>query len=184
MTCTGAATHHHIGNRDHFEDEARIRQLLADHGAPLTRFLRGLTLRDPQAVEDLMQEITLRLWRNLDSLPPEPDGRSHRWLFTVARRLVIDEARRRKARPVTVTAELDVEFGVTTDETAETVIAKETLRQAVGRLSAAHRHVLHEVYFRDRTAEEVAADLNIPVGTVHSRVHYALRTLRAAVTGD
>ncbi|MDI5942857.1 sigma factor-like helix-turn-helix DNA-binding protein, partial [Micromonospora sp. DH15] len=55
------------------------------------------------------------------------------------------------------------------------------LRQAVARLSADHRRVLHEVYFRDRTVDEIATELGIPVGTVRSRVYYALRALRAAM---
>ncbi|WDZ86605.1 sigma-70 family RNA polymerase sigma factor [Micromonospora cathayae] len=164
------------------DSDARIRQLLAEQGAQLTRFVWGLTLGNRQATEDLVQETLVRAWRNLDSLPQDNAGRSRRWLFTVARRLVIDEARRRQARPVTVPAELPAEYGVTIDETAATAIATQALRQAVSQLTDAHRQVLHEIYFRGRTVKEVAADLSIPVGTVRSRIHYALRALRTALT--
>ncbi len=160
--------------RQALDTDARIRQL--------TQFVRGLTLGGRQATEDLVQETLFRAWRNLDSLPQDNAGRSRRWLFTVARRLVIDEARRRQARPVTVAAELDVECGVPTDETADMAITKYALRQAVSQLSDAHRQVLHEAYFLGRTVEDVAADLGIPVGTVRSWIHYALRTLRIALT--
>ncbi|MBB5826014.1 sigma-70 family RNA polymerase sigma factor [Micromonospora carbonacea] len=163
------------------DTDTRIRELLAAHGTPLTRFVHGLTNSHRQTAEDVIQETLLRAWRHLDSLPPDSDGRSRRWLFTVARRLVIDEARRRQARPVEVATQTDQEFGATGDDTADTAIANQALREAVGRLSADHRRVLHEVYFRDRTAHEVAADLDVPVGTVRSRVYYALRALRAAV---
>ncbi|MFI6160134.1 sigma-70 family RNA polymerase sigma factor [Micromonospora haikouensis] len=163
------------------DTDTRIRELLAAHGTPLTRFVRGLTMGNRQTAEDVVQETLLRAWRHLDSLPPDSGGSSRRWLFTVARRLVIDEARRRQARPVEVAAQAAQEYGVTGDETAETAIASQALRQAVARLSADHRRVLHEVYFRDRTVDEIATELGIPVGTVRSRVYYALRALRAAM---
>ncbi|TCB95418.1 sigma-70 family RNA polymerase sigma factor [Micromonospora zingiberis] len=163
------------------ETDIRIRELLAEHGSPLTRFVRGLTMGNPQTADDLVQETLVRAWRNLDSLPPDSDGRSRRWLFTVARRLVIDEARRRQVRPVEVAADGDLDYGATGDETADTAIAHQALRHAVEQLTMAHRRVLHEIYYRDRTVDEVAVDLGIPVGTVRSRLHYALRALRAAV---
>ncbi|MCM4083435.1 sigma-70 family RNA polymerase sigma factor [Paractinoplanes hotanensis] len=172
MTCTATET----------DADNRIRELLAEHGAPLARFVQRLTPINRQAAEDVLQETMVRAWRNLDSLPPQEDGRNRRWLFTVARRLVIDEARRRQVRPVEVTANPDLEYAVLGDETADKAIANDALRQAVGRLSNTHRQALYEVYFRDRSVEAVAADLNIPVGTVRSRIHYALRTIRAAVS--
>jgi RNA polymerase sigma-70 factor, ECF subfamily len=50
--------------------------------------------------------------------------------------------------------------------------------RALARLSPEHRAVLREVYFADRTAAQAAEVLGLPVGTVKSRVHHALRRLR------
>ncbi|MCM4083443.1 sigma-70 family RNA polymerase sigma factor [Paractinoplanes hotanensis] len=171
MTCTASET----------DVETRIRELFAEHGGPLTRFVKALTAGNRQNAEDLVQETMIRAWHNLDALPPGSDGRSRRWLFTVARRLVIDEVRRSQARPCEVAAEANPKLGATGDETSGIAVANQALRQAVDDLSAAHRQVLHEIFFRNRTVDEVAADLGIPVGTVRSRVHYAQRALRVAV---
>jgi RNA polymerase sigma-70 factor (ECF subfamily) len=166
---------------DTLDVDTRMRQVLATHRLPLTRFVLGLTLGHRQTAEDLVQETMLRAWRNLDTLPPE-DEASRRWLFTVARNLVIDHARKRQARPVEV-APLDAERVMTGDVTAGAALANHALREAVANLSTAHREVLHEVYFEDRPVPDVAARLGIPVGTVRSRVHYAIRSLREAVIG-
>ncbi|KIX76513.1 RNA polymerase sigma factor, partial [Streptomyces sp. MBRL 10] len=63
------------------------------------------------------------------------------------------------------------------DAVAGTVTAID-VRRAVGSLGQEHREVLLEVYFRDRSVAEAAAELGIPAGTVKSRTHYALRALR------
>jgi RNA polymerase sigma-70 factor, ECF subfamily len=159
--------------------DVRLRRLMDDHGTQLTRFVQRLSLGHRQTAEDLVQETMVRAWRSMDTLPLE-DSSGRRWLFTVARRLVIDEVRRRQVRPVEV-APVDAERCATDDDTSGAAIANHSLREAVGKLSPAHRQVLHEVYFLDRTAEEVATRLGIPLGTVRSRLHYALRSLRAAV---
>jgi RNA polymerase sigma-70 factor, ECF subfamily len=52
---------------------------------------------------------------------------------------------------------------------------------AVGTLSAEHRDVLLETYYRGRSVAEAARRLGIPEGTVKSRTHYALRALRLAL---
>ena len=161
--------------------DSRMRQVLATHRLPLTCFILGLTLGHHQRTEDLVQETMVRAWRNLDALPPEDDA-GRRWLFTVARHLVIDEVRRRQARPVEV-APLDAERSVTGDVTAAAALANQALRESVANLSTAHREVLHEVFFEDRPVPDVAARLGIPAGTVRSRIHYAIRFLREAVIG-
>jgi RNA polymerase sigma-70 factor (ECF subfamily) len=168
-------SHHDAGP----EINARMEVLLDEHGPSLTRFVLGLTLGQRQTAEDLVQETMIRAWRNIDGFPADrEEGR--RWLFTVARRLVIDNVRRQKARPAEV-APLNTDQVVTGDETSSAALANQSLRDAVRGLGAAHREVIHEIYVRNRSVQEVADHLHIPVGTVRSRVHYAIRHLRSAV---
>jgi RNA polymerase sigma-70 factor (ECF subfamily) len=101
-------------------------------------------------------------------------------LFTVARRVSIDAYRKRQSRPVEVGL-IDTEPAASGSEAAETVIATLTLRDAVGELSEAHRSVLRELYVEGRTLDEAAARLGVPVGTVKSRAHYAVRQVRDAL---
>jgi RNA polymerase sigma-70 factor, ECF subfamily len=53
--------------------------------------------------------------------------------------------------------------------------------EALMELSPAHREVLRETILRDRTVNEAAAMLDVPVGTVKSRVYYAMRALRVVL---
>jgi RNA polymerase sigma-70 factor (ECF subfamily) len=89
---------------------------------------------------------------------------------------VIDDHRRRQARPVemadTWLADLSAE-----DESAATdrrLVVTDALRA----LSPLHRQALNETILRDRTVNQAAEVLGVPVGTVKSRVYYALRALQ------
>jgi RNA polymerase sigma-70 factor (ECF subfamily) len=80
------------------------------------------------------------------------------------------------SRPTEV-AESEASVPVQQDH-AEAVVDTMVLMEALDRLSAQHREVLLEVYYRGRTVAQTAQALGIPEGTVRSRAYYALRTLR------
>jgi RNA polymerase sigma-70 factor, ECF subfamily len=69
---------------------------------------------------------------------------------------------------------------VAADET-EHLLRKVVVTQALQALSAAHREVLNETILRDRTVNQAAEVLGVPVGTVKSRVYYALKALRVVL---
>nr|WP_296073463.1 sigma-70 family RNA polymerase sigma factor [uncultured Actinoplanes sp.] len=157
----------------------RLAELHAEHSTALLNFLLGLTNGERHAAEDLLQETMIRAWRYLDRVPGDPEG-ARRWLFTVARRVTIDAVRMRQVRPAETNL-LDLSRMPTTDDTTDTVVAADSLRRAVDTLSDAHRTILSELYFRGASARETANRLGVPVGTVKSRAHYALRLLRDAL---
>ena len=66
-------------------------------------------------------------------------------------------------------------------DATEDLLRKVVVAEALRALSAAHREVLNETILRDRTVNEAAETLGIPVGTVKSRVYYALRALRVVL---
>jgi RNA polymerase sigma-70 factor, ECF subfamily len=162
--------------------EFQMREIHRNNGGALLQFLRNqVSSSASHTAEDLVQETMLRAWRNLDAVPDEPESQ-RRWLFTVARRLAIDAYRKRQSRPVEVSL-VDTEPAASGGGAAETVIAEITLRHAVGGLSPAHRSVLQELYVEGHTLDETATRLGVPVGTVKSRAHYAMRQLRDALMG-
>ncbi|MFG1918568.1 sigma-70 family RNA polymerase sigma factor [Micromonospora sp. NPDC048898] len=160
----------------------RLRELLAAHRGPLTRFVKGLISGQHHNAEDVVQETLIRAWRHIDRVP-EGDDDSRRWLFTVAHHLVIDQVRRRKARPVEVFTALTVDRATVGDQTASAAVANDSFLSALRRLGPAHRRVLHDIYVRNLSAQEVADQMQVPVGTIRSRLHYATRSLRLAVIG-
>jgi RNA polymerase sigma-70 factor (ECF subfamily) len=142
---------------------------------PLLSFVRRLTAGDRQQAEDVVQETMVRAWRQASRLDPAAESLMP-WLATVARRIVIDERRRRLARPAE-TGNGMAERAPVADET-EDLLRKVTVADALQALSPAHREVLSETILRDRTVNQAAEVLGIPVGTVKSRVYYALRAMR------
>lgn len=151
--------------------------LYRDYYTPLLAFAMRLTGGQRQWAEDVVQETLLRAWRNAAEL--DPDGRSLMpWLGTVARRIVIDDRRRRDARPAEVAHELPE---VPVEDQTERLLRTVTVTEALQALTPAHREVLVETFLKDRTVNQAADNLGVPVGTVKSRVYYALRALRLAL---
>ncbi len=159
--------------------ESRMREIHDVHSGPLFRFLVRLTLGDRSLAEDLLQETMLRAWRNLEVLPLEAE-RISRWLYTVARNVAIDAARARRIRPPEVTVH-DISWIEPSGDPLDRLVTAHTVRRGLERLTADHRSVLVELYFRGSSTAEAAVRLGIPEGTVKSRAYYALRALHAAV---
>ena len=155
-----------------------MRQLHDEHAGALWAFCLHLTGNDRAHAEDVAQETLLRAWRNASVLE-ESRGSVRSWLFTVARNIVIDEWRSKRARTEFSTAEVP-EPGTTEDRTDE-LLQSWVVAEALTRLSDEHRAVLLECYYRGRSVADAAVRLGVPEGTVKSRTHYALRALKLAL---
>lgn len=160
------------------QDDALIRALYDEHAAPLYAFVLRLVAGDRHRAEDVVQETLLRAWRNAEQLG-RASGSVRPWLVTVARRIVIDGHRSRRARP------REVDPGplesVPASDDIDRVLRTMMISEALGDLTEAHRQALVETYFKGRTVNEAAGVLGVPPGTVRSRVFYALRSLRLAL---
>ena len=137
-------------------------------------------LRDLSLAEDATQQALLSVWRDLPQLR-DPE-RFEAWSYRLLVRACYAEAGR--ARRWAPNLRL-----LPADEPAVTgglgaVIDRDQLERGFRRLSLDHRTVLVLHHYLDLPLEEVANALGIPVGTVASRLHYALRGLRAALDAD
>ena len=150
--------------------------LHAEHAQALWGFALRLTSGDRAHAEDIVQETLLRAWRSPRVL--EAGSSSTRaWLFTVARHLVIDEWRSGRSRREVLAAEPPEPRGTAASGTDD-VLEAWLVADALARLSVEHRQVILLCYFGGRSVAEAAQTLGIPPGTVKSRTHYALRSLR------
>lgn len=159
------------------DDRTELLRALHDEHAPaLRRYVRRLT-GDAALADDVVQETLLRAWRRPRVLD-QSEASARAWLFTVARNLVIDDRRSARARH---------EFG--TDRMPEAVTADQTdamldswlVADALAALSPEHRAVVVCAFYRGQSVAETARLLDIPPGTVKSRLHYALCALRLAL---
>jgi len=167
------------GERHRRQVEENYDLLYRLHARPLFRYLMRLTLGDRREAEDYLQETFLRSWRWLQERTVDP--RIMRpWLYTVARRIVIDGVRAKQARPNEVSL-TDPSRLSHPDSDIERLVQVHALRSALMSLSPEHRATLIEVFYRERTAKEAAEILGVPEGTVKSRVYYGVHALRQAV---
>jgi RNA polymerase sigma-70 factor (ECF subfamily) len=155
-------------------DDRLMRALHDEHAAALWSFALRLTGGDRARADDVTQETLLRAWRN-----PEVLGRTGRsarsWLFTVARRIVIDGWRSAAARSEIAT---DQPPEREAPDAIERAVQGWLVSDALAELSPRHREVLALCYYQGLSVAEAAARLGVAEGTVKSRTHYALRSLR------
>ena len=134
-------------------------------------------LRDAQAAEDAVQEALIKAWRDLRSLR-ELD-RFDAWMHRLLVRACYDQSRQRRRFSVEV-GDIAIERLDPTDDYAR-VANRDELERAFLHLTMEHRAVLVLTHYVGLPAPEVARILGIPAGTVYSRLHYAVRTMRTAI---
>jgi RNA polymerase sigma-70 factor (ECF subfamily) len=169
--------------------ETVIRAQAGDQEA-FTRLAGGLTptflatahriLRDIGLAEDATQRAMLNIWRGLPRLR-EPE-RFEAWSYRLLVRACYSEGRRTRHWAPAIGLFAGDESR--TPDPAGAVIDRDELERAFRRLSLDHRAVVVLRHYRHLSMDEIAGALGIPVGTVASRLHYAMRELRAAVEAD
>ncbi|EFC84674.1 sigma-70 family RNA polymerase sigma factor [Parafrankia sp. EUN1f] len=157
--------------------ERVFEELVRTHRGPLLSYATRLTGGDRGRAEDVVQETFLRAWHHLERLTTRP-GSVHGWLRRVAHNLAVDGHRSRQARPTELELTADHADIAMPSDTSEAVVLSVVMAEALRQVWPVHRSALVEVYLRDRTSEQAAARLGVPVGTVKSRVHYGRRALR------
>jgi RNA polymerase sigma-70 factor (ECF subfamily) len=159
-------------------DSELLRALHDEHARSLLSYVVGLT-HDRASAQDVVQETLLRASRNA-AVVERAGGSPRGWLFTVARRIVIDQWRSASRRPEVLTNHVPER---PVEDTAQRTVDRQLVRSALRTLPIEHRQVLFECYFRGASIAEAADALGVPRGTVKSRTHYALHALRQAIDG-
>jgi RNA polymerase sigma-70 factor, ECF subfamily len=156
-----------------------MRLLYDEHAIALCRYAHRLT-GDHVRAEDVAQETLLRAWQH-----PEVSDDSERparaWLFTVARNIIIDERRTSRFRTEVCSLDGPGFPEPTAADGVNATLDRLLVSDALARLSAAHRAVVRRSYYLGCTTAQIAEDLQIPEGTVKSRLHCALRALRLSL---
>jgi RNA polymerase sigma-70 factor (ECF subfamily) len=162
-------------------DRDAIRVLYDRHCDALLRFLERM-LRDRARAEDVCQEAFLRVWRRAELFDPAR-GTFTAWLFRAAANLAFNRLALKSSSETELSAQL-VLPAADVDSPAEEASESERARllhAALEGLAPRDRAILTLRHIEERPVAEIAAILEIPEGTVKSRVHYAMHRLRTAL---
>ncbi len=133
-----------------------------------------------EAANDVLQEVFISVWKSRHTYDPNK-GKLTTWLH----RITVNECSRKKSRKASTTASLE-EKGIDLPEMKRSqpddiLVSKmeyERLLQAMDSLDTKHRSVLVLRYFNDLSYQEIAEALEIPLGTVKSRLNQSLKYIK------
>lgn len=165
-------------------DETAFHDLYAHFSGRIKSFLMGKGTQESVA-EELTQEIMLIVWRRAESYNPEKAAPST-WLFTIARNKRTDYLRGNSRIEVELDDEmLEVDDAEPTQEDQVNLVQQtQTLEQALYKLPQEQRQVLHLSYFRGKSHGAIAQWLDLPVGTVKSRIRLAMQSIRSELISE
>jgi len=139
-----------------------------------------LILRDPELARDAVQNTLVRAWRDLPGLR-EPD-RFDAWLHRLLVNSCLDEARRRRRRPIEI--EMDPIREPATGDTTRHLADRDLVERALARLDPEHRALVVLHYYLGYPLPEAASSLGISLPAAKSRLHRAMQGLRRSLTAD
>ncbi len=133
----------------------------------------------PAAAEELAQETLLRVWRRAASFDPAVAAAST-WIFVIARNLRIDRLRGERSADAFDPDPSDQPDSPPTGEALAILNERRSrVRGALAALSAEQARIIELFYFEELPHSEIARILDLPLGTVKSRVRLAIQRLRA-----
>jgi RNA polymerase sigma-70 factor (ECF subfamily) len=172
--------------------EAAYRELLARYERPVFSLIFRM-VRDRETAEDLSQETFIKVLNNIDRY--SPDFKFSSWLFKIANNLTIDHLRRRRldtisieGAPDAVTAESARATSIVIASANESPLAEleskelgASIERAIAQLRPEYRACIMLRHVEDRSYEEIAEIVKLPLGTVKTYIHRARHELRAAL---
>jgi len=165
--------------------EQRLARWVREHAAAVRGYLLGLVRRSDVA-DDLLQEVFQRAWQARDRY--EDQGYERAFLVRIADRLVIDKSRRSR-REINLDEATWHEVEPTADDQSplddlHAAERNQELNTALDELTLNQRRVLLMRYFSDLTFEQIAAELDCPLGTALSHCRRGLAAMRRLLTAN
>jgi RNA polymerase sigma-70 factor (ECF subfamily) len=141
--------------------------------------LAGYLLGDATEAQDAVQDALVKAWRNWPSLRQQESFGP--WFDRIVVNVCRDRMRRHRTLRM---VDLEAAGQVESADVFGSMLVGDEVASAVARLAPDHRIVIALRFWRDMSLEQVAETLDLPLGTVKSRLHYALQALRVELEGN
>ena len=172
--------------------ENAYRELLARYERPVFSLVFRM-VRDRETAEDLAQETFVKVLNNIDRY--SPDFKFSSWLFKIANNLTIDHLRRRRLDTISIEGAPDAVTAESAKATSITIVSGDespleelesrelgqAIERAIAKLRPEYRACILLRHVEDRSYEEIAEIVKLPLGTVKTYIHRARHELRVAL---
>jgi len=150
-------------------DERAFRDLIQRHHAMAYAAVRAV-LGDRDEVQDVMQMVYLKAYQGLASF--RGDARFSTWLYQIARREALDVSSKRRVETTDIDEiELPAPAHHAPDRATNERSEREWIETALGEIDESYRIAIELRYMAEKSYEEIAAIMGLPVGTVKTYVH-------------
>lgn len=180
MTETAPHADNHLMQRICAHDKHALTELYDRYGA----LVYGLSVRvlndDGRLAQEVTQDTFLKVWHQADQWDPER-GKLTTWMLTIARRTAIDLLRKEQRRPEISPGEFDDVLGVVGQRSLVDDPRWQDgklLRELLAHLPDEQRQAIELAFYYDMSHTEVAERLNLPLGTVKTRIRLGLQKLK------
>ena len=160
---------------------------LFDHFGPLIKsyfMAKFPSQQSLQMMDELVQEVMIKIWQKAMTFDPQKAAAST-WIFTLARNTRIDMLRRQSKYAKTSSLETEEIWEDTTESGPYQLLQhnrdSRQIRESLQQLPDEQSLVIRKVYMESKSHSEVAEELNLPLGTVKSRVRLAQNKLQALI---
>jgi RNA polymerase sigma-70 factor (ECF subfamily) len=174
--------------------EAAYRELVRRYERPVFSLIFRM-VRDREVAEDLAQDTFIKVLNHIDKYRPEFKLSS--WLFKIANNVAIDHLRKRQLDTVSIDGSPHAMSAAEIEATSFDVVARQesaldemeakelgsAIERAIQRLRPEYRACIMLRHVEGRSYEEIAATLDLPLGTVKTYIHRARHQLRDALEG-
>lgn len=158
-------------------DPADFAVLVRRYEAKLTRYIRRLGIANVEDQEDILQEIFIKVYKNLNAFDSSLTFSS--WIYRIAHNEAVSFYRKKSIRPeghqladsTEVLAWLPEESSVSAERLFDTAVNGAVVKAALGQLEVKYRDALILRYFEHKEYEEISDILKIPIGSVGTLVH-------------
>jgi RNA polymerase sigma-70 factor (ECF subfamily) len=159
------------------QDKAAFDQLYRQYSGVLYGVIKKV-VNDEQTAQDVLQEAFVKIWNNIKQYNPQK-GRIYTWMLNVSRNAAIDKLRSKgEIMKGKIRGGEEVvysnEGNMKTEQDTDTI----GLKRMVAELKPEYYNIVSLAYFKGYTLDEISKTLNIPLGTVKTRMRHAMQLLR------
>lgn len=163
--------------RSRNRDEA-LKYLMNCYGDTMYGVVCKIISNIPSLADDALQEGFIKVWKNIPDFNPERAS-LFTWMFTIIKNSAIDLVRKEARNKIHA---LDSSVYETIKHSEEANVIDTGLMQKIEKLDPKYRQLIDMVYLKGYTQQEISNELNLPLGTVKTRIQTAVKTLRSLLS--